>query len=115
MEHVPRPQSVNKSHGPNIKVPCLVEEDYDGGPILSYPERRGWDVRFSNQGAHFLLGGREPPATEVAGFVQTWLYFGLLRVTIGPSCVNASFVTTDEAGHAWLTTSQLQDIIGPWS
>jgi hypothetical protein len=61
------------------RVPYISSERYDGGPFLTYPQRKGKEcnvygqLEISPQGSQGTV-----PTNELGSFVQTWLYFGLL-------------------------------------
>lgn len=70
MDHLPCPR--HPIHGP-IEVPYVCTEEYDGGPIETYPKRRR---ERSQQRA-------DTPNGDVSSFVQTWLFFGMLTTIFG--------------------------------
>jgi hypothetical protein len=61
------------------RVPYISSERYDGGPFLTYQQRKGkeYDVYgrldISRQGSQGTA-----TTNELGSFIQTWLYFGLL-------------------------------------
>jgi hypothetical protein len=52
------------------RVPYLSSERYDGGPFLTYPQRKGRE--------YDIYGRLTAPAGELGLFLQPWFYFGLL-------------------------------------
>jgi hypothetical protein len=56
MDHLPHLRFSNP-----IEVPYLCTEEYDGGPLQTYPQRKGWS-NLAN------------PETRL-GYLQTWLFF----------------------------------------
>ena len=93
MEHLPLPSDV-AAPGPSA-VPYLCKEEYDGGPFLTYPSRRGnlgiptadklvaatdfaWVLRIS--------------LSELEAFLQTWLFFGLLKEILGDVFDSSQYV-----------------------
>jgi len=94
MEHLP---PVVSPYEP-ISVPFIAEE-YDGGDFTEYPSRRGLNLHRLTQGDFQNLS-----PDQVASFLQTWLYFGLLRGILGVSIKTEDFVRVDEAGKKWLKT-----------
>ena len=69
---------------PVPRTPYLARERYDGGPWLSYPNRKerhitGWDGTSLDQMAYNRSLWVNPrPTAEEESFLQTWLYFGLI-------------------------------------
>lgn len=69
MNHLPLPK--NSSLKP-IEVPYRCTSDYDGGPMLDYPNRRGWKIKYSPYGARYLdESGQKPTNAELESFIQT--------------------------------------------
>jgi hypothetical protein len=97
MEHLP---PVVKPYEP-ISIPFIAEE-YDGGDFAEYPNRRGLNLERLTKGDFQNLS-----SNQVASFLQTWLYFGLLHGILGVNFKAEEFVRIDEAGKKWLTTAKL--------
>jgi hypothetical protein len=68
-----------------IEVPYLCTEEYDGGPLETYPERKGWSTLAN-------------PAFTLS-FVQTWLYFGSLKTVFGELINMAAWTSNKENPH----------------
>lgn len=111
MQHLPLPSNPVM---PSIKVPYLCQEDYDGGPLDEYPKRHGWTLNFRSGNLQILRFESEPPNSEIAAFLQTWLYFGLLHETVGPRYREVSF-SRMENGVKYLTTANLEHVVEAWS
>ncbi|KAL9119268.1 MAG: hypothetical protein Q9187_004179 [Circinaria calcarea] len=112
MDHLPLPRNPAL---PPIKVPFVCTKEYDAGPFLTYPDRKGWKISFPDDRIAFLYNGREPLSIEKAAFIQTWLYFGLLQEALGPVFDIACFVTEDGLGSKFLTTFQLERLVKDWT
>ena len=97
MEHLP---PVVKPYEP-ISVPFIADE-YDGGDFAEYANRRGLDLERLTKGDFQNL-----TSDQVASFLQTWLYFGLLHGILGVNFNTEEFVRIDEEGNKWLTTAKL--------
>jgi hypothetical protein len=98
MEHLP---PVADPYCP-IFAPYVGHCDYDGLGFAGYPSRMRCDV-------DRLLKGdfqRSSPA-NVAGFLQTWLYFGLMHEVLNVEIRTANFIRIDGSGEKWLTTEKL--------
>ncbi|KKY35607.1 putative het domain protein [Diaporthe ampelina] len=96
MDHLPLPK--NSPIDP-IEVPYSCTADYDGGPMLEYPVRRGWKVKYSPWGIRYLdENGDKPSNAKLEDFIQTWLYFGFLHELFGDFADIKSFVTQNSHG-----------------
>lgn len=111
MDHLPLPRD---PMGPQIRVPYVATEDFDGGSFADFPTRKGWNVVFAMMNCEFEYEGSKPSVAQIASFLQSWFYFGLLHHTVGPSYRDTSFSTTDEAGHKWLSTKDLPRLLADW-
>ncbi|KAL8708460.1 MAG: hypothetical protein Q9225_007594 [Loekoesia sp. 1 TL-2023] len=95
MEHLPLPKDV-ASPGPG-PVPYVCKEEYDEGPFLTYPTRRkgsnalGNETEMVNTDLNRVL---LEPVARLEAFIQTWLFFGLLREVFGELFAPAQFVVT---------------------
>jgi hypothetical protein len=102
MEHLP---PVSKPFEP-ILVPYICDRDYDGLDFAAYPARRGFDIErvlkdnFQDTSSH-----------EIASFLQTWLFFGLLHAVLGVTAETSDFVRTDEDGTRWIATEKLPGML----
>jgi hypothetical protein len=68
------PQPLNPVHQP-IQVPCEAVEDYDGGPLAAYPERKGWHNKTILEWISLFMA----PPKEFRAFLETWLLFGIVQ------------------------------------
>ena len=98
MEHLP---PVSNPYEP-IYIPFVGVFEYDNLEFLSYPERKGWNIDRVLEG-----GFQDRLASEVAGFLQRWLYFGMLHEILNFYVNSVDFVRVDESGKKWLTTKNL--------
>ncbi|KAI7778786.1 hypothetical protein LA080_001654 [Diaporthe eres] len=106
MDHLPLPK--NSPLDP-IEVPYSCTSDYDGGPMLEYPVRCGWKVKYSPYGIRYLdENGVKPINAKLEAFIQTWLYFGFLHELFGDFADIKSFVTRNSLGKPVVTTAPLQ-------
>ncbi|KAJ9604147.1 hypothetical protein H2200_011670 [Cladophialophora chaetospira] len=99
MEHLPR---VADPALPPIKVPYLDKREWGDNTYASYPRLRGWDKER-------LLGGdfsqHGPRKTEE--FLQTWLYFGMLKEVFAVKIDSRHFVRSNRLGERFITTKHL--------
>lgn len=72
MQHMP---TVKDSIFPPIRIPCLSPDSYDNeiGLFEDYPRLKGRDLQALKRGEF-----SHQPADVTAGFLQDWLFFGLL-------------------------------------
>ncbi|OCL01411.1 hypothetical protein AOQ84DRAFT_383762 [Glonium stellatum] len=99
---------------PPITVPYICSEDYDGGDFHSFPERRGWDVstwQWSTPEDGFNLNGKS--VRDMAAFLQTWLFFGLLNSVL-QIVLKDDFIRADDKGQLFLTTRLLPSYLNDW-
>ena len=107
MDHIPLPK--NPTWG-RLEIPCLTEQDYDGGDPRSYPAREGFGDRTHFEWEKLLA---KPPQGFVR-FMQRWRYFGLIarvfRYPDGtwPTVTDLSRLNADN--ERVLDTSKLPDI-----
>jgi hypothetical protein len=106
MDHLPAPHT--PVHPP-VEVHDLSVEEYDGGPFLEYPSRKGWTDAQLNY----------PPTSghsgdKIAQFFQTWLWFGLLFEFFRRPAQIADFVVHTADGKSLLSTRNLNSLISTW-
>lgn len=101
---------------PLTEVPYLCTEHYDVTiPFLEYAGRKGkpWMVVEVGQVMFELHETVSPTSkSELACFLQTWLFFGLLAEILGDLYDHDTFVTkSSDTGERILTTKDLQALI----
>lgn len=113
MEHLPLREDSKR-----IIIPYVCVEEFDGGEFLSYPQRKGWDIPRWRRGMlprrYDTDFDRDVDVDEVAAFLQTWLFFGLLSSCLQSKIVVSDFVRTDARGQAVITTANLQRYLESW-
>jgi hypothetical protein len=97
MEHLPPVSSPYKP----VLVSYIADEKYDGLEFSDYPTRRGFDI-------DSLLKGdfKNNSPGEIAAFLQTWLYFGLIHA-ISKVNLDPYLVRDGAQGKKWITTEKL--------
>lgn len=112
MDHLPLPREPMMDP---IEVPYRCTRVYDGGPFFTYPERHGWEVLYSPYGIKYLLHGEKPPDDKLEGFLQNWLYFGVLHEAFGEFGETKNFIKQNEKGETVVTTAaNLNDCCARW-
>ncbi|KAI1624395.1 hypothetical protein EDD37DRAFT_410883 [Exophiala viscosa] len=113
MDHLPLPQNpVVKS----FAIPFLCNEIYDGGDFKTFPERRQWTVERRSAFMSFSHHGQSvTDHEEIGGFLQTWLYFGLLCEFTGEPTDVALFKRRNAGGTTLFTSQQLGELVSSWS
>ena len=61
------------------EVPYLGSNSYDSGPFLTFPQRVGFDAQVLRLGQPEIVFEEDEFAT-LQGFLQDWLFFGLLHI-----------------------------------
>lgn len=85
--------------------------DWDGGDFLSYPQRHNWDPsiwEWSDDEVKLDPHGRS--LDDLAAFLQTWLFFGLLETIIGKAVSKHDFtrlLNPEQDIPAFITTANL--------
>lgn len=106
MDHLPSVLEPYQS----IEIPYLGGKRYDGLDFLGYPARQHWQV-------DALLGGdlQGRTATEAAQFLQTWLYFGMIREALTFNECDSipwdDFVRVNQSGQSIISTKRLPDLL----
>ncbi len=98
-----------------MQVPYLDLTPHDKGSWHSYPERNGWQVIETSDSLLILQDGKKRPVSEVMAFVQSWLYFSLLRELFGYTVDTDQFARMDPDGKKWVKTDTLEDLLGTWT
>lgn len=101
------------------KVPYLCIEKYDGGPFLTYPNRKQkpWVVPDVNDPLYIPYAAyeqmRPTPKKEQDSFMQTWLFSGLLNEVLGDLYREEDFLVkdADETDQLILCTRKLRPLL----
>ncbi|RMZ92225.1 hypothetical protein DV736_g553, partial [Chaetothyriales sp. CBS 134916] len=94
MNHLPLPRDATIGHFP---IPLLTDSLGDCGSFEDYPKRHGWALTLRDRVLEFQHDQRViSDETQIGQFLQTWLYFGLLREF---GFTNDFVVFQQEAGH----------------
>lgn len=95
-----------------IVFPFLGSEGWDGGDFLSYPQRQGWNTsiwEWSEDEVRLDTRGRK--FDDLATFLQSWLFFGLLVTVLGRKIPFEEFTrlmdNDEEDPRRFITTSKL--------
>ena len=98
MDYLPVPSGVGARH---LRVPFAATLKLDSSCLFAeFPERHGF--RISGQ---FKL---DRPEAEIADFIQSWLYFGLISELKGEELDPNEFKWLNEDGSAVVRLGQLQ-------
>jgi hypothetical protein len=111
MEHLPLPRGAELNE--NDIVPYISSTDYLGVPFLSYPQNKGYEHAIPqpdrpNFSTH--EGVHPTPNDQLASFLQTWLFFGMLQEALGSLYRHEDFVRSCESKKGpmqVLTTAKL--------
>lgn len=129
MEHLPVPDGKAAEMSHTIRF--SQDKLYDGGPFLTYPQRDGWPevlVRaLQSSDSLALLRYQKHYLTlykDLEGFLQRWLFFGLLAELLGNDFRSSDFIsdpvldaeaTGEQPGTCrFLTTDKLSPLVISW-
>lgn len=105
MDHLP--------HGGHLlpfKIPYLCKEPYNHkGEWLDYPDTQGFNLDHIRFHTFHHYSPESVPA-----FLQSWLYFGLLFSILPIKPTVSDFLTEDEKGRKFITTSELPIYLTKW-
>lgn len=104
MDHLP---PVSRPYNP-VQVPYLGGR-YDGEDFEGYPMRQHLDLQRLQKGDP---QGRSN--AEVARFIQTWLYFGMLHGVLGVDASTQDFVRVEVSDQHYVTTQKLKEYLQRW-
>ena len=117
MDHLPTPKNAQRIE----QVPYVCSKPYDRGSFLEYPfrENKSDILPYSNDPSYTLVYQRLKQLqtsckTELEGFLQTWLFFGLINEFLGEFCRSETFVRNNPDGAMILSTSNLLGAIHEW-
>ena len=105
MDHLP-----HGGHRLPFKIPYLCKEPYNHkGEWLDYPDTQGFNLD------HIRFHTFHHYSPEIVpAFLQSWLYFGLLFSILPINPVVSDFLTEDERGRKFITTSKLPMYLTKW-
>lgn len=116
MDHLPLGENANI-----ITVPYIAKATYDDGDFSSYPQRRGYDLwslreRLDTTRPYALLEAltRGRSLDGLVEFVQSWLFFGLLRSCMEPKPNFSDYVLKRTFGAAIITMKNLGRDLAEW-
>lgn len=138
MDHLDLPSDCTRE---KIEVPYICAEEYDEPQrgffaFSSYPGSKGWgdqelrcrkawDAKYRCADdddpektclVHLCSCKRPHDVDKNAAFLQTWLFFGLLRVILGEErSRTADFVRVNSKGEKVLTTQKLPELVNSWA
>ncbi|KAI4282294.1 MAG: hypothetical protein L6R38_003028 [Xanthoria sp. 2 TBL-2021] len=112
MNHLPLPHESPYHH---IQVPYLDNISHNKGSWYTYPQRHGWQVNQNKNKTVLLWNGEKRSTTENEAFVQSWLYFELLRVVLGDLLDVDQFTRKEAEGTIVISTENLETLLGKWS
>jgi hypothetical protein len=94
------------------EFPVYSKHEYDRGDFATFPQRSGWNFKLGLT-AEQVLEGRS--RTELASFLQTWLFFGYIDVFFGYKYSRGDFVRINDCGEHVMTTYKLGSVIQEWN
>ena len=107
------------SHGasvaPVVLIPHLPGPRSDGGDFQTFAFRKGWDVttwKWSTLERGFDTNGRS--ISEMAAFLQHWLFFGLLTAILDDPLPLGDFVEVHAGNQQYTCTSALSRTLDKW-
>ncbi|KAL9038306.1 MAG: hypothetical protein Q9180_003218, partial [Flavoplaca navasiana] len=112
MDHIPLP---HESPYPHIKILYLGYLSHDKGSWYTYPQSQGWQVIRNKDKTVILHDGEMPSTADSAAFVQSWLYFELLKEVLGDMVHLERFMRKEADGTTTISTQHLEALIADWS
>lgn len=107
MEHLPSPQNPYQS----IVCEYLEGEDYGSLDFFQYPREAGIDISCVSTGDF----GNDLTPRQIEAFLQSWLFFGLIKQVLDPSIQRSEFLRADSTNNrAYLCTTSLHLHITKW-
>lgn len=107
MDHLPLPR--NPEYEP-IEIPCHSTENYDGDDFETYPGRGKWGLKPIREWKRIF----KTPPREFSGFLQTWLFFGLLESVLRFQFRLSDFTFTSKTGHLVVKTTKMLPALDKW-
>jgi hypothetical protein len=107
MDHIP---SVQNSTVSPVLIPYIGDVEYDGGDFHGYPARMGWDDSEFTVRKFYA----KHTAGSFGGFLQTWLYFGMLHEYLQSKEALSEYVRSDDVHGLVLTTRSLRSHVTDW-
>ncbi|KJZ71912.1 hypothetical protein HIM_08668 [Hirsutella minnesotensis 3608] len=108
MDHLPNFRAATR---PYSSVPYLGTGHYDGSRFREYASSHGWDVSKLQQGDFVAATNKSPCG---AGFLQDWLYFGVLHelfAAAGKKSPQVHLFVQDTARGKTVTSRRLDGLI----
>ena len=120
MDHLPKPSDDNALR-PRLEFSLRCDPNgYDGGPLESYPERKGFRLNYWHELKYAnvlsLPDGSRPNVEQSEKLLQVWLFFGFLSVThsiYGTSFNGNDYVKT-KGGNGFLTLEKFMQHSEIW-
>ncbi|KIX99754.1 uncharacterized protein Z520_04390 [Fonsecaea multimorphosa CBS 102226] len=113
MNHIPLPPAPALAH---IEIPVYGNNSNPyryTQPWLSYPARHGFGF-LAKQDSDELHQCSEALRSNLAAFVLSWLFFGVLEEFLGVKQDHAEWIVTTEKGHQVISTSHLCERLDAW-
>ncbi|KAL8840538.1 MAG: hypothetical protein Q9170_001291 [Blastenia crenularia] len=112
MDHIPLPHKCSFRH---LQVPYLQSDLLDDGDWSTYPQRHGWQVDLNRKQTILLQHHDKRPVAENAAFIQSWLYFGLLREVLKDHITLNQLIQRELDGKQYISTQRLESILAAWT
>jgi hypothetical protein len=102
-----------------IVFPYICNEEWDGGDFHTYPQRKGWTMQpWAPWDEELDLDAAGHSFMEIAAFLQTWLFFGLLESVLGVKIPAEDFKRLEEDGkdgnRMVIATTRLKHYLDEW-
>lgn len=110
IDHLPLPSKPTLG---NLEISFLSSQPYDGGPLLTYPQRNGWKLEYNLPKKECTVSYQlsVEPTEGVASLVQTWLYFGMLCEFLEEPVDTSLFQVKNHANRVILSTRSLERLV----
>ena len=102
MDYLQLPSAPGARH---LRIPLVTTMKFKPATHFRlFPRERG----FRSHGRWTL----DRPESEIADFVQSWLYFGLISELCGEELDLADFKVLDQGGHPYITLDPVRRVVG---
>ena len=98
--------------GTQLSVPFIANPRYDAQGLSLFPARAGWSMEANGTWAR--LDSKPLKKSALEGFLQSWLFFGVLEEVLGVPIALEDFIDPINYGSSHVITNKLPTYIKAW-